>query len=106
MQNDKVNPFKATRACQVFIAELGQTLERVSGLTPESNLPEATQSEIKEAFHKIKGAAGIFGFAEVGQIAGALEEKFKAPVCEIIEDQDELNRLLQALGKEYKQLCP
>lgn len=70
----------ASRAYGIFLAEIDKQLGYARDLLAAPNGPgQAERAEAAIMFHTLKGGAGFFGFGEIAQLAGEVEEILIAP---------------------------
>lgn len=61
-----------------FRSRLAEDRERIAALTASSSLGPAERQALERLVHQLAGAAGTFGFAEIGDFAIALEDELIA----------------------------
>ena len=74
------------------MSELRAQMQEVHALVSSSVTESGDQHELREQFHRVKGSAGLFGYDEVGEIAGEIEQKLLAATCSLPELKAELER--------------
>ena len=75
---------------RIYRQELAQHFERLTRIAEEGLLSSDCVLEIRTRFHTIKGGAGFFGFNELVEVAGQIENR-------AAKSQVTLNELEQAL---------
>jgi CheY-like chemotaxis protein len=91
-----VDPFEAMRTGFVLRVNVdGVELSRLRALLATDAKPQPVLTEMRFIAHRIAGAAGIFGFAKLSEVAATLEEAIIAanpcsPLAEIAGALDDL----------------
>ncbi|RMG40003.1 MAG: hypothetical protein D6719_12150 [Candidatus Dadabacteria bacterium] len=89
----------AGRAYRIFVGQLPGQMEEVrSVVESENNVPEQAL-KAASILHNIKGAAGVFGFTELGHIAAELEKLIKEQGGDITKFTKELDALFKSLER-------
>ena len=103
-ENPIGDPFR--RACRLFLEELRVRLEEAHGfvtLVPASSDGVAdVRQALRVGFHKLKGGAGFFGFAEIERISKEIERSLGSE--QVLVDEcaiSNLKELLELLQKQF-----
>lgn len=97
------DPFEALRSSFILRADGdGVELSRLRTMLATGALSEPTMAAMRFTAHRIAGAGGVLGFAELSEAAAALEETILAenPAATPAETADALGHLIDAIERK------
>ncbi len=100
-----VNPFEALRSSFILRADKDAVeLSRLEALLATGTMPQPALAEIGFIAHRLAGAGGIFGFAELSDAASALEETIlaKSQNAPLVEVTDAVDRLIVTIERKQQ----
>ncbi|MGI6524669.1 MAG: Hpt domain-containing protein [Bdellovibrionota bacterium] len=98
---------KDSKAFLMLMAELEEQCSKVRELLSacSDTMPSTwLKTDFCQEFHKIKGAAGMFGLSQIAELAAQLETIFEAPLIKTIERNFEIKALLEQIELSIKDL--
>lgn len=90
-------------AYDIFIQELGQHLDEMNEICPDSLQDPECRAEISRRMHTIKGGAGFLGLKDIATHADKAEKIFKEEAS-LEHYQKTLVEILGSLKKQAKDL--
>ena len=98
------NALATSRAYRLFLNELSTNLDFAREVTTDRTEEVAQWKELARIVHMIKGGAGFFGLSDIESIAAQLEGRLKEPLKKVLQQCDELSRLVDELERLQKEL--